>query len=405
MKYRDQFRPRGERLESRQLLAADLVISELMARNGATLQDGFGNTSDWIEIQNTSDEVIDLAGYHLTDNRRRPDKWTFPDSTPLEPGSYLLLFASGEDTKDPHGHWHTNFKLDADGEYLALLDSSFRVLSAYGSLVEDYPRQFPDIAYGVGQPGHFLATDVPRVIPAGQSGTVTSDLSIQGLPGTITHVSVTLQITHEWVDDLDVFLVSQSGTRIELLSDVGGSGDNFVRTTLDDDASMSIRDGQAPFTGRYRPEGSLSQLVGEDPNGLWRLEIHDDFAAVGGELESWSLTIETDQGDASTVGYLEFPTPGMANAIAWVDYVRDTRFSVDRGFFEQPFEVQLATSTAGATIYYTTDGSPPGPDNPNALPYSQPLLIENTTTLRPERCGPDGFRGPSAPKPISSWRR
>ena len=43
-----------EALESRQLLAG-IEISEFMARNDRTLLDGDGESSDWIELLNTSE--------------------------------------------------------------------------------------------------------------------------------------------------------------------------------------------------------------------------------------------------------------------------------------------------------------------------------------------------------------
>ena len=47
--------------------SAEVVISELMASNATILQDEDGEFSDWIEILNTGDAAIDLAGWSLTD--------------------------------------------------------------------------------------------------------------------------------------------------------------------------------------------------------------------------------------------------------------------------------------------------------------------------------------------------
>lgn len=109
-----------EPLEARQLLAANLMITEFMASNQGTLDDGDGNSTDWIEIHNAGDEAIDLAGYRLTDDAEELNKWTFP-SVNLEPGGYLVVFASGQDTAnyvDAAGKLHTNFKLSAAGEFV-----------------------------------------------------------------------------------------------------------------------------------------------------------------------------------------------------------------------------------------------------------------------------------------------
>jgi subtilisin-like proprotein convertase family protein len=133
--------------------------------------------------------------------------------------------------------------------------------------------------------------NVPVAIP--DLRTVTSTLLVSGLTGPITDVNVTLTLTHTFDADLDVFLISPSGTRIELFTDVGGSGDNFTNTTLDDEAPVSITAGSPPFTGRFRPEGRLADLIGQEPNGTWTLEITDDAGIDVGTLHGWSLTIST----------------------------------------------------------------------------------------------------------------
>ena len=61
---------------------------------------------------------------------------------------------------------------------------------------------------------------------------------------------------------------------------------------------------------------------------------------------------------ASTV-YYDTPTPGAANGTGFIDYVRDVHFSVDRGFYDTPFTLDITDTTPGATIVYTLDGSVP----------------------------------------------
>jgi len=134
----------------------------------------------------------------------------------------------------------------------------------------------------------YPSSDTPIAIP--DPGTVNSSINVpDGL--TIDDVNLTLDITHSWDEDLDVYLISPQGTRVELFTDVGGSGDNFTNTTLDDECATPISSGTAPFTGCYQPEGSLSDFDGEDSSGVWTLELSDDFGADAGTLEAWSLEL------------------------------------------------------------------------------------------------------------------
>ncbi len=137
-----------ETLEPRQLLAADPIITEFMASNGGTLEDGDGATPDWIEIYNNGDQGVDLAGYRLTDDAADTNKWVFP-SVVLGSGDFLTVFASGDNTPDSAGNLHTNFSLSAGGEYLALIDPGGSVLSEFGPGGTDYPAQTADVSYGL----------------------------------------------------------------------------------------------------------------------------------------------------------------------------------------------------------------------------------------------------------------
>ncbi len=108
--------------------------------------DGNGEASDWIEIQNLGDAGLDLGGYYLTDDPERLTRWQFP-ATPLAAGGTLVVFADGSGQADPAGRLHTNFGLDGDGEYVALVAPNGR--SIVSQLA--FPEQQTDISYGWGQ--------------------------------------------------------------------------------------------------------------------------------------------------------------------------------------------------------------------------------------------------------------
>ena len=75
-------------------------------------------TADWIELHNPTDTPLSLAGYTLTDDPTQPAKWSLPATT-LDPGAFLVVWASGEDRVGPEG-WHTSFRLNRGGEYVGL---------------------------------------------------------------------------------------------------------------------------------------------------------------------------------------------------------------------------------------------------------------------------------------------
>jgi len=107
----------------------------------------------------------------------------------------------------------------------------------------------------------------------------------------IEKVTTSVNLTHTWDADLDIFLKGPNGTQVELSTDNGTSGDNYSNTVFDDDATNIITAGTAPFTGSYKPEGLLSSFNGLSILGDWTLIIQDDTNNDGGTLINWGLNI------------------------------------------------------------------------------------------------------------------
>jgi subtilisin-like proprotein convertase family protein len=108
---------------------------------------------------------------------------------------------------------------------------------------------------------------------------------------------VCLNITHTKDRDLDIYLQSPDGTRIELSTDNGDLGHNYTNTCFREDVANSIVSGAAPLSGSYRPEQALSTLNnGQNANGGWKLIINDDNNTGGntGTVVDWRLTFSNN---------------------------------------------------------------------------------------------------------------
>ena len=111
---------------------AGVILSEIVPVNRGGLTDADGDSPDWIELFNSGSVPVDLGGYALTDDSKKPDRWRLPDLS-LPPGSFLIVFASGKDRIDAAtGEWHTDFKLSAAGEYVGLFDADGKLVSSLG---------------------------------------------------------------------------------------------------------------------------------------------------------------------------------------------------------------------------------------------------------------------------------
>ncbi len=134
--------------------AAGLRVNEFVADNSPTGQlDQDSDSSDWIEIYNPGPGVADLTNYFLTDNAEVPNKWALPSMTIPEDG-FLIVFASGKDRALAGSELHTNFKLAAQGEYLALTKEDDNVgFETISEFATTFPEQRHGVSYGYGKDG------------------------------------------------------------------------------------------------------------------------------------------------------------------------------------------------------------------------------------------------------------
>lgn len=126
--------------------------------------------------------------------------------------------------------------------------------------------------------------------------TLTKTIVVSGLPTVLNQNTfgleqLCLDIDHTWDADITATLETPDGTQIQLFSGVGGDGNDFNNTCLNQQASGSITTGSAPFNGSYKPANSLGIANnGQNPNGNWKLMIHDGYGGDEGTLNNWSLT-------------------------------------------------------------------------------------------------------------------
>ncbi len=96
------------------------LVTEFMANNEGSLLDEDDTPSDWVELHNPTASTINLQNWCLTDDPRDLTRWRFP-ATPLAPGEFLLVWASGKDRRTSGSPLHTNFSLSKKGGFLALV--------------------------------------------------------------------------------------------------------------------------------------------------------------------------------------------------------------------------------------------------------------------------------------------
>ena len=127
--------------------SADILISEVMASNGFFES---GHAWDWVELYNDGKSSVDLSGWHLSDSKKNPLKWRFPEGTRLKAGKYLTVWCTGEEGVDPGkgSAFYTDFAISSGGETLFLSDAEGKEIQRL-----ELPPQYGCVSYGLPRGG------------------------------------------------------------------------------------------------------------------------------------------------------------------------------------------------------------------------------------------------------------
>ncbi len=131
------------------------------------------------------------------------------------------------------------------------------------------------------------ANGLPMAISTTGTSTITASIDIiNDLP--IADMNVTIDLKHTFLADLEIDLISPSGTRVTLVSNSCGASEN-INATFDDDANSFICGTNPAIQGTVKPLGSLSAFNGESSFGQWTLEVRDVAPSDGGFLNTFSI--------------------------------------------------------------------------------------------------------------------
>ena len=111
--------------------------------------------------------------------------------------------------------------------------------------------------------------------------------------------------------------------------------------------------------------------------GLAGIIILSEFDPYPAQFPGYSYGVNPD---GITLGYYINPTPDGVNGTGLQDYVRDTTFSVDRGFYDTAFDLTIESNTEGAQIRYTLNGTDPSASQGTL--YTGPVNISTTSVVK-----------------------
>ncbi|MFK7980884.1 MAG: choice-of-anchor L domain-containing protein, partial [Saprospiraceae bacterium] len=167
--------------------------------------------------------------------------------------------------------------------------------------------------------------------------------------------SVCINIDHNRLQDLEIYLQAPDGQLMALSTDNGGTAANYNNTCFTADAVTSIRDGIAPFSGSFLPEGQWDNLWANDSplNGIWNLVVIDEQFGFNGIITDWSITFNNiaryTYSWENTVGLscTDCPNPTVSPTVS-TDYILNATDNYGC----------ISSDTLSAIIYQDIDTAP-----------------------------------------------
>ena len=380
-----------------QIKAQTIAINEVMASNSMSIADQDGDFEDWIELYNYGSEPVNLEGFGLSDDYDNPFRWVFP-SVVMEPGEFLLVWASGKDRR-PEGGWVNGIMREVwEGIQGSSVDDLINSPHYPGS-----PDESHLVTEGFEAPvniGNHYGQRMHGFIEAPVSGDYlfwisSDDNSVLYLSSTEDRGDTTeIASVPGWTNsrEWNKYPEQQSGSIIL------EEGKRYYIKAL-----MKEHEGGDNLAVRWRlPSGVMEEPV---PNNrlFWnQSELHTNFR-IAWEGEEVLLTgpdsVRIDEIPPTEIpvdmsygrfpdGIGEFryyidPTPGEPNneeGLEALPIIPDPPvFSRKGGTFRSEFQLGFEVGE-GLEVYFTTDGSLPVAGVSRL--YSEPFSITGTTLVR-----------------------
>lgn len=364
-----------------------VYMNEFMASNATTVKDKYGVYSDWIELYNSTDSVIDLSGFGISDNMSQPLKYKLPEGVKIQPHGYLVVFCSGNESTKGDEEIHVPFSLRAYEEDVVLTSSRGKIVDSYS-----YTRQESDIAMarstdGTGDfentssptPGYANTDDGYREFMTSLNLAL-GDLYISEISSLNSNTYAAPNgVYYDWVE-----LHNKGSESVSLLGYALTDNPKNPAKWLFPDISIAPDEYIVVFasgedSGESQKKNNLHTNFGISSEGE-TVFLFDADAVLADKLSSNSQKGNTSSGKSPNGEILVYsaPTPGKTNGEGKQGVTSMPEFVTVPGIYDGEISVEIKAK-AGETIYYTTDCTTP---TSNSAKYTGPITINKNTVIR-----------------------
>ena len=354
-----------------------LYINEVCPKNKYGIVDSYGDRSDWVELYNPSDMPAYLSDYYLSDDVTDPLKWQLPNAA-LMPGSYALIFLSGNETIG--GEIHAPFKLSSS-------DSGIW-LSCLNGMKQDYLPIPNDLVANasIGRNSDLEIRYYAAPTPGEENTTYGFERSASILSfdpnglyiSEVSAVSVPKSGNSDWIEITNCAAAAKSLKDWSLTDDPGEP-----RKFTFGDVSISA----GGFTLVYCDKsayGTSSVAHFSISNGGDTVYLINPDGAVCDVFATGMTTVGVTSGraDRTQTGarcFFSTPTPGQKNGTPIEGYVHEPVFVKKDLYSDGAASIEITCSTEGAEIRYTLDGSTPTRDSAR---YTEPITVSKNSVIK-----------------------
>ncbi len=195
------------------------------------------------------------------------------------------------------------------GTYYAFVDSATAATGGPTATYNLSVTRIPKTNVGINCTT-YTSTNVPQVIGPGV-GLVSSTITVPPTMARIASTKVSIVADHALMADMDVNLRSPANNDNGLFNDIGSTatgGQTMMDITLDQYSSgvPFVFTVVRPLVLKPELNYRLDWFDGENPSGVWTLDIRDDLTNTsGGNLTGWSLEICSQPAPAGALVYSE----------------------------------------------------------------------------------------------------
>ena len=401
------------------IIGQSIRLNEIVTSNGDNLYDEDGDTPDWIELHNPTNEIINLFNFGITDDSQDLLKWTFP-SIEMAPNDFLIIFASDKDRKNPVVQWDAKIEWGDSWSYWIGTSEPVGNWESINTNTDFWPIGESGFGYGDNDDNTEISqtvsvyikktfeVDNPSIIQkalfhidfddgyiAYLNGHEFSRRNLGASGSFMYHNSTTTGLHEaeiysggfpEEIDiDLNLYPIYEGTNTLAI------QVHNYSNTSSDMSCIPFLTLGYDVVIENTSDPHELMPLPNSSLHTNFRLnsEFETLFISDSNENILDSIIVENLETDMSFGRYLETEnwalfedsTPGESNSTSTYEgFLFAPQILLESGFYNQnQLIIEIENMDGESTIHYTTDGSIPTTSD---SPYENPIIINNTTVIR-----------------------